>query len=533
MKQAIFGKEAREKMLAGANKIANAIVSTMGPKGRTVIFEGSVGQPIATKDGVTVAKNMEVEDKFENLGANMVKQVSMKMNDSVGDGTTTVSALARILMNECHKNITAGHDPIELRRDLEAGKDQVVAYLKKVSKEVKTRDEIFQVASISANNKDIGNIIADVVEKTGKDGIITVEESQSLDMTSEIIDGFEINAGYVSPYMINDESRTKAVFENVPILISEKKVEAITDIMPILDALAKSGEKQCVLLVEDITEAVLSFLVVNKVKGFFNSVVVKAPLFGEKKKDLLNDIAILTGGSIVSDETGVTFANVTPEHLGRVGKIIAKRDKTAFINGSGDKEKVKERIEQLKNLQATFKGEFDKEKIKIRLAHLNSSVGVIRVGGTTEMELKEKKYRIDDALCATRAANDMGIVPGGGVALLRAIDSVGKQDSTDSVGIKILKKALEEPIRCIAQNAGFDPAVVIGKVKEHKGNYGFNAETGEYSKDLLKDGIIDPTKVVKEAIENAVSIAIMFLSTDTIIIDKPEPADEGKYRNER
>lgn len=527
IKQTISGEEARQKLLNGANKIANAIVSTMGPKGKTVIFEGSVGQPISTKDGVTVAKQFELEDKFENLGSNMIKQVSMKMNDDVGDGTTSVSCLARILMNECNKNIVAGADPTEIKKGLELGSKKVVEFLKGMSKEVETKEDIFKIARISANDDEIGQIIADIVDKTGKDGLITVEESQSLELTSESVDGFEFNAGFATPYMVNDETRTKAMYDDVALLITERKIEAITDLIPLVEEMAASGTKQLVILADDITDEVLSTLVLNKLKGLFNTLVIKAPLFGIKRKELLEDIAVLTGATIVNEETGINFKSLKIEHLGRVGKVISKRDKTAFIDSKGDKKKVKERIKQLENEAKVVKGEFSKEKLRIRLAHLNSSVGVIKVGGTTEMELKEKKYRIDDALCATRAANSEGILPGGGIALYRSLEAL---EGEEGEGIKILRKALLEPITCISRNAGHDPAVVIHEVDNKPEGIGFDASKGEYV-NMIEEGIIDPTKVVKESLENAVSITIQFLSTDTLIALK-EDIDINAVRSE-
>lgn len=520
IRQVISGQKARLKLKTGANKIAQAIVSTMGPKGKTVIFEDSIGQPISTKDGVTVAKQFQLEDKYENMGAEMIKQVSMKMNDDVGDGTTTVSCLANFLINECYRNVMAGSDPVNIRQDLERGAKKIVAKLEEMSKDVETKEDIFKVAKISANDDEIGQVIADIVDQTGKEGIVTVEESHVMELSSELIDGFEIKEGYMNPYMMTDYTRNEAIYEDVALLISERKIETVSNIVPIIEKIAQGGSKQLVILTTDINDDVIGGLVMNKLKGNFNTLVIKAPMFGTKRKELLEDIAILTGATLINDENGIKFDEIEIEHLGRVGKVIAKDTKTAFINGKGNQEEIIKRVEQLKTQLDESKDDFIKEKLKARIAYLQSKVGVIKVGGTTEMELKEKKYRVDDALCATRAANEEGILPGGGIALFRALESLNDEESTE--GIKILRKALIEPIMTISRNAGHDVGVILANIVNKPQNYGFNAATGVYENDMLEAGIIDPTKVVKQALENAVSIAIQFISTETVITNKPE-----------
>jgi len=527
-KQIIYSDEARRKLVQGVNILANVVKVTLGPKGRNVVLDKGYGAPTITKDGVSVAKEVEVEDKFENAGVELVKEVASKTNDDVGDGTTTATVLAQAIVIEGLKNVTAGANPIALKRGIDKCVEAIVAELKnKISKPV-DQDEIANVAAISANDKEIGQKIADAMKAVGKDGVITVEESQSFGMEIETVKGMRFDKGYVSPYMVTNAERMEAEYNDPHILITDKKISSIHDVLPLLEKIAQSGKKDIVIIAEDVDGEALTTFVLNKLRGTFNVLAVKAPGFGDRRKEMLQDLAILTGGKVISEDVGLKLDKVELEDLGRAHKVIATKENCTIVEGKGDKSALDERVAQIKKMIELTDSDFDKEKMQERLAKLAGGVAIIRVGAATETEMKEVKHRIEDAVGATKAAVEEGVVPGGGVALIRAarVLETLQLSPDENVAVRILYRALEEPLRQIAANAGVDGAVVAENVRKSEGNMGYNAVTGVYE-DMVKAGIIDPTKVTRSALQNAASIAGMFLTTEAVITDIPkkdEPA---------
>jgi chaperonin GroEL len=520
-----FNEEARRKLLNGVNVLADAVKVTLGPKGRNVIIEKSFGSPIVTKDGVTVAKEIEMEDKFENLGAQMVKEVATKTSDVAGDGTTTATVLAQAIYREGIKNVTSGANPMDLKRGLDKAVEAVIAQLKNLSKPTKDQKEISQVGTISANNdSSIGDIIAEAMSKVGKEGVITVEEAKAMETTLEVVDGMQFDRGYISPYFVTDAERMAVSLDDALILINEKKISAMKDLIPILEQVARSG-KPLLIIAEDIEGEALATLVVNKIRGTLACAAVKAPGFGDRRKAMLEDIAILTGGKVISDEIGVKLEAVALADLGKAKHITIDKDNTTLVDGAGKKDKIAGRVELIRKQIVETTSDYDKEKLQERLAKLAGGVAVIKVGAATETEMKEKKARVEDALHATRAAVEEGIVPGGGVAYIRCLgvlDKVKTENEDQKVGVNIIRKALEEPLRMIVLNAGVEPSIVADKVKNDKGTaFGFNAATEEYE-DLMKAGIIDPTKVARTALQNAASIAGLMLTTECMVVEKPK-----------
>jgi chaperonin GroEL len=518
-----FSEEARAKMLKGVNVLADAVTVTLGPRGRNVVLEKSWGAPNVTKDGVTVAKEIEFADKFENMGAQMVKEVASKTSDVAGDGTTTATVLARSIFNEGAKMVAAGHDPMSLKRGVDKAVVAVVDELKKLSKSTKGKDEIAQVGAVSANgDKTIGDMIAEAMEKVGKEGVITVEEAKSLDTQLDVVEGMQFDRGYLSPYFVTDPERMEATLEDAYILIHEKKISAMKDLLPVLEQVARSG-KPLLLIAEEVEGEALATLVVNKIRGTLQVCAVKAPGFGDRRKAMLEDIAILSGGRMIAEELGIKLENVTLKDMGRAKRIVVDKDNTTIIDGAGKKADIEGRIKQIRNQIEETTSDYDREKLQERLAKLVGGVAVIKVGAATEVEMKEKKARVEDAMHATRAAVEEGVVPGGGVALLRcqnALDSL-KVDDEQRFGVRIVQRALEEPLRWIARNAGQDGSVVVNNVRQGKGSYGYNAASEEYE-DLMKAGIIDPTKVVRTALQNAASVAGLLLTTEAMVAEKPK-----------
>ena len=518
-----FGEDARAKVLHGVNILADTVTVTLGPRGRNVVLEKSWGAPTVTKDGVTVAKEIELGDKFENMGAQMVKEVASKTSDVAGDGTTTATVLARAIFSEGAKLVAAGHDPMSLKRGVDRAVKAVVEELKKVSKSTKGKDEIAQVGTVSANgDRTIGDMIAEAMEKVGKEGVITVEEAKGLETQLEVVEGMQFDRGYLSPYFVTDPDRMEAVLEDAYILIHEKKISSMKDLLPLLEQVARSG-KPLLVIAEEVEGEALATLVVNKIRGTFACCAVKAPGFGDRRKAMLEDIAILSGGKLIAEELGLKLENVTLKDLGRCKRVVVDKDNTTLIDGAGKKADIEGRIKQIRAQIEDTTSDYDREKLQERLAKLVGGVAVIRVGAATEMEMKEKKARVEDAMHATRAAVEEGIVPGGGVALLRSrgvVDAL-KLDEEEQAGANIVRRALEEPLRWIARNAGADGAVVLEKVRDGKGSFGFNAATEEYE-DLIKAGIIDPTKVVRTALQNAASVAGLLLTTEAMVAEKPK-----------
>ena len=522
-KNVLFGADARARVMKGVNALADAVVVTLGPKGRNVVLDKSWGAPMVTKDGVTVAKEIQLEDKLENMGAQMVKEVASKTSDVAGDGTTTATVLARSIMAEGAKMVAAGHDPMALKRGIERAVEKVVESLKASSKPVKRREEIAQVGNVSANgDSTIGDIIAEAMDKVGKEGVITVEEAKSLETTLEVVEGMQFDRGYLSPYFVTDPERMVVELEDPYILIHEKKIGGMKDLLPVLEQTAQSA-KPLLILAEDIEGEALATLVVNKIRGTLHCAAVKAPGFGDRRKSMLEDIAILTGGKMVAEELGVKLESLTLDDLGRAKRIVIDKDNTTIIDGAGKKAAIEGRIKQIRAQIDETTSDYDREKLQERLAKLVGGVAVIKVGAATEVEMKEKKARVEDAMHATRAAVEEGIVPGGGVALVRAAAALDglKLDADEQIGVKIVRRALEEPARRIASNAGWEGAVVLDKIRNGKGGFGFNAAKEEFS-DLLADGIVDPTKVVRSALQNAASVAGLLLTTEAAIADKPE-----------
>lgn len=535
-KQIIFDEKARLALKRGVDQLANAVKVTLGPKGRNVVIDKSYGSPVVTKDGVTVAKEIELEDKFENIGASIVKEVASKTNDTAGDGTTTATVLAQAIIHNGLKLVAAGVNPIEIRKGIETRVAEIVTSLKKMSKSISTKEEIAQVGSISANDEEIGKIIAEAMESVGKEGVITVEEGQSFGVEKEVVEGMQFDKGYVSPYMISNSETMKAEMTDPYILVTDKKISALQEILPLLEKIAQSGKKDLVIIAEDIEGEALATFVVNKLRGTFNVLGIKAPGFGDRRKAMLEDIAILTGAKLISEEIGLKLDKTELEDLGKARRIVSSKENTIIIDGAGDKAKIEERISQIKKEQELSDSDFDQEKLQERLAKLAGGVAVIKVGAATETEMKEKKYRIEDALNATKAAVEEGVVPGGGLALAIACygtDFAGfekeMKDSTSlSAGEKIINQSVLEPIKQIASNAGVDGSLILQRIiEENKGATeirGYNAANGEFV-DMIKAGIVDPTKVVRSALENAASAAMMFLTTEAVITDKPEAKD--------
>ncbi len=528
-KEIKFGREAQDAVLTGVNILANAVKATLGPRGRNVLIEKTFGAPVVTKDGVTVAKEIELEDRFENMGAQMVKEVASKTSDVAGDGTTTATILAQAIFREGIKLVAAGHDPMKLKRGIDKAVEVVVDSIRKQSKQVKGRKEIAQVATVSANGDEtIGNIIADAMEKVGKDGVITVEEGRTLETELEVVEGMQFDRGYLSPYFITDPERMLIEIEDPLILMYDKKIDNMKDLVPLLEEVARST-KPLLVMAEDIEGEALATLVVNKMRGNLKVAAVKAPGFGDRRKAMLEDIAVLTGGKVIAEEVGMKLESAKLSDLGKAKKVIIDKDNTTLIGGGGKRGEIEGRIRQIKAQVDEASGEYDREKLQERLAKLAGGVAVIRVGAATETEMKEKKARVEDALNATRAAVEEGIVAGGGVALIRAIkevDGFKGADVEEQAGVNIVKKVLEEPLRGIATNAGWDGSIVVGKVSEQKGSNGFDAAKLEY-RDMIAAGIIDPAKVTRSAVINASSVAGLLLTTEALIADKPEPAGQA------
>ncbi len=528
-KQIIFESDARSALKRGVDQLAEAVKVTLGPKGRNVIIEKKFGSPTVTKDGVTVAKEVELENKLENVGAQMVKEVASKTSDVAGDGTTTATVLAQAMMTTGIKNVTAGANPMDLKRGIDKAVTEVVAHLRDQSREIEGRNEIAQVGSISANNDDdIGDLIADAFEKVGKDGVITVEEARGTETTLEVVEGMQFDRGYLSPYFVTNPDDMETVLEDAYILIHDKKISAMKDLLPVLEKVAQSS-RPLLIIAEDVEGEALATMVVNKLRGTLRIAAVKAPGFGDRRKAMLEDIAILTGGTVISEDKGYRLENVTTSYLGQAKRIVIDKDKTVIVDGSGTNLQITARSNQIRQQIETTTSDYDKEKLQERLAKLSGGVAVLKIGAATEPEMKEKKARVEDALHATRAAIEEGIVPGGGVALIRAIsslDNAAVDNDDQSIGVNIVRRSLEEPLRQISSNAGVEGSIVAQKVKEGEGDFGFNARTEEYGA-LVSQGVIDPTKVVRAALENAASVSGLLLTTETVVADKPEKAAAG------
>jgi chaperonin GroEL len=527
-KEIIYGANTRDKILSGVNKLADAVKVTLGPKGRNVILERSFGSPLITKDGVTVAKEIELEDKFENMGAQMVKEVASKTSDVAGDGTTTATVLAQAIFREGLKLVAAGINPMAIKRGIDKAVEAVVKEMEKITQPCKSRQEIAQVATISANNDaTIGNLIADAMDKVGKEGVITVEESKGLETYLEVVEGMQFDRGYISPYFVTDAEKMECVLEDPYILVYDKKISAMKDLLPLLEQVARSG-KPILIIAEDVEGEALATLVVNKLRGVLQCCAVKAPGFGERRKAMLQDIAILTGGTFVSEELGMKLENVQLSDLGRARRVVVTKETTTIIDGAGKKEDIEARIKQIRAQIEETTSDYDREKLQERLAKLVGGVAVIYVGAATETELKEKKARVEDALNATKAAVEEGIVPGGGTVYIRCLPALEnlKLDGDEQYGVEIVRKALEAPLRQIAFNAGYEGSIIVEKVKAENGSVGFDAETGEF-KDLVAAGIIDPKKVSRCALQNAASIAGLLLTTEAMVAEKPKKDEKG------
>ncbi|MCB0719449.1 MAG: chaperonin GroEL [Bacteroidetes bacterium] len=525
-KQIIFDSEARGSLKRGVDILADAVKVTLGPKGRNVIIEKKFGAPTVTKDGVTVAKEIELENKLENVGAQMVKEVASKTSDVAGDGTTTATVLAQAIVTAGLKNVTAGANPMDLKRGIDKAVTAIVANLREQSKEIQDRNKIAQVATISANNDDtIGELIADAFEKVGKDGVITVEEARGTETMLEVVEGMQFDRGYLSPYFVTNAESMEVVLEDAYLLIHDKKISSMKDLLPILEKVAQMG-KPLLVIAEDVEGEALATMVVNKLRGTLKVAAVKAPGFGDRRKAMLEDIAILTGGTVISEEKGYRLENATLDYLGRAKRVVIDKDNTVVVDGAGDSDQIKARANQIKQQAEASTSDYDREKLQERLAKLSGGVAVLKIGAATEPEMKEKKARVEDALHATRAAIEEGIIPGGGVAYIRAIDVLDKVDTDNedqSIGVTIIRRAIEEPLRQIATNAGLEGSIVVQGVKDGKGNYGFNAQSEVYG-DMIEMGVIDPTKVTRTALENAASVSGLLLTTESVIADKPEKA---------
>ncbi len=531
-KQILFNEKARLALKRGVDKLADAVRVTLGPRGRAVVLDKSYGSPIITLDGVTVAKDIELEDKVENIGAELIKQVASKTNDVAGDGTTTATLLAQILIREGLKNIASGTDPVAMKRGIERAAQVTVEELKSISRPIGGKEDSAHVATISARDSEIGGLIADIIEEVGKDGVVTVEQAQTLGLSKEVVKGLQFDRGYISPYMITNPERLEANLEEPYILVTDKKISSISDLLPLLEKLVQSGKKELVIIADDVEGEALATLVVNKLRGIFNVLAVKAPGFGDRRKEILQDIAIVSGASFISEEVGRKLDSVDITDLGQAHRVLANKDNTTIVGGKGDKQKIEERLLQLKKQYEVTDSEFDREKIQERIGKLSGGVAVIRVGAATEIEQKEKQHRIEDAVAATKAAIEEGVVPGGGVALIRAARAVEnlmkgytQEQLADLVGAKIVLEALYSPLQQIAENAGFNGAVVLNKVLGESEDFGFNAASGKYE-NLIKAGIIDPTKVTRSALQNAVSISSLFLITEVVVAELPKKEEK-------
>ena len=524
-KQILFGEDARHALQSGIDQLADAVKITLGPKGRNVVLDKKFGAPLITNDGVTIAKEVELEDPFENMGAQLVKEVATKTNDVAGDGTTTATLLAQALVREGGKNVTAGANPMILRKGIQKAVDCAVAELMKNAKKVSGKDDIARVASVSAANEEIGKLIAEAMEQVTADGVITVEESKTAETYSEVVEGMQFDRGYITPYMVTDTDKMEAVLDDAYILITDKKISNIQEILPLLEQVVQSGKKM-MILAEDVEGEALSTLIVNKLRGTFVCVPVKAPGFGDRRKEMLQDIAILTGGQVISEELGLELKDTQISQLGRAKQVKIQKEHTIIVDGAGDKDEIKDRVKQIRAAIENTASEFDREKLQERLAKLAGGVAVIKVGAATETEMKEKKLRIEDALAATKAAVEEGIIAGGGTSYINIIPEVAKLldscEGDEKTGVQIVLKALEEPVKQIAKNAGLEGSVIVDKVMHCDKGVGYNALTEQYV-DMLKDGIVDPVKVTRSALQNAASVAAMVLTTESLVADKPEP----------
>jgi len=527
-KQILFNEKARAKLKAGVDKMADTVKITLGPKGRAVILDKGYGSPTITLDGVTIAKEIELKDRIENIGAELIKEVASKTNDIAGDGTTTATLLAQIFINEGLKNVTSGVDPIAMRRGMDKAYEEVLKALKELAQKISSKEEIAQVATISARDPEVGKLIADVIEQVGKDGVVTVEESQTLGLTKELVEGLQFDRGYISAYMVTNQERMETVMENPYILVTDQKISTITSLLPLLEKLVQSGKKDLVIIADDIDGEALTTLVLNKLRGVFNVLGVKAPGFGDRRKEMLQDIAAVTGAEFISEEVGRKLENTDLVALGQAHRVVSNKETTTIVGGKGEKAEIEKRVAQIKTQIQKTDSEFDRENLKQRLGKLSGGVAVIKVGAATEVEQKEKQHRIEDAVNATKAAVEEGIVPGGGVALIRCTDAVetliekyDKSQLAEIVGAKIILEGICAPLKQIAENAGHNGAVVLNKVREGKGDFGFNAATGQYE-NLIKTGVIDPAKVTRLALQNAVSVASLLLITEAVVAELPE-----------
>ncbi len=527
-KDIYYGEDARKKLKKGVDKLADSVKDTLGPRGRNVVLSEPFGSPTITNDGVSIAEDIELKDEVENVGCQIIKEVSAKANESAGDGTTTATVLARSIISEGLKNVTAGADPLSLKRGIEKGAKAVVDALEKSSQKISEKEEIAQVATISAEDEEMGNLIAEVMEEAGEDGVVTVEESKTFGLEKEVVKGLQLDEGYVSPYMVTDQERMEASFKDPKILITDQKISSAKDIVPILEKVSQSGDKNLVIIAEEIEGEALATLVLNKLRGAFETLAIEAPGFGDKKKEILKDIAAVTGGQVISEDVGLKLAKVEPQMLGSANKVVASKNDTIITGGKGKKKELEKRIKQIKTQIENASSDYEKENLQKRVAKLTGGVAVIKVGAATEVEQKARQHKAEDALSATRSAIEEGIVPGGGVAFIRAIKALDdlKLENDEATGLDILRRALEAPARQIAENAGEDGSVVVQKIKEGKKNFGFNAKTLEFE-DLFKAGEVDPKKVVRVALENAASSAAMFLTTETVVVDNKEDEDNG------
>ncbi|NBB86468.1 MAG: chaperonin GroEL [Bacteroidetes bacterium] len=527
-KQIVFDTEARNALKRGVDKLANAVKVTMGPKGRNVVLEKSFGAPTVTKDGVTVAREVDLENKLENVGAQMVKEVASKTSDVAGDGTTTATVLAQSILNAGLKSVTAGANPMDLKRGADAAVQKVIAHLRSLSVDTEDKDRITQIASISANNDyAIGELIADAFERVGKDGVITVEEAKGTETFLEVVEGMQFDRGYLSPYFVTDSDNMEAVLEDPYILIHDKKISTMKDLLPVLEKVAQTGNPLLVIG-EDVEGEALATIVVNKLRGTLKVAAVKAPGFGDRRKAMLEDIAVLTGGTVISEEKGYRLENATLDQLGRAARVVINKDDTTIVDGAGDNEQIKARAQQIRQQTESSTSDYDREKLQERLAKLAGGVAVLKIGAATEPEMKEKKARVEDALQATRAAAEEGILVGGGVAYIRALSALEDVETINEdqrIGVSIIRRALEEPLRQLAQNAGLEGSIIVQRVREGEGNFGFNVQTEEYE-DLFDAGVIDPTKVTRTALENAVSVASLLLTTESVIADRQSEDDD-------
>lgn len=526
-KEIKFSEDARNQMLHGVDKLADTVKTTLGPKGRNVVLEQNYGNPTITNDGVTIAKSIELPNHFENMGAKLVSEVASKTNDIAGDGTTTATVLTQAIVREGMKNVTAGANPVGIRRGIDEATHTAVDALHKMSHEVKSKDDIAQIASISAADKEVGSLIADAMEKVGHDGVITIEDSRGVDTSVDVVEGMSFDRGYMSQYMVTDNDKMEADLDNPYILVTDKKISNIQDILPLLQSIVQQG-RSLLIIADDITGEALPTLVLNKIRGTFNVCAVKAPGFGDRRKEQLQDIAVLTGATVVSDDLGMNLKDATIDQLGSANKVTVTKDNTTIVDGAGAKEAITEREDQIRQNLSTTTSKFDRDKLQERLAKLSGGVAVVKVGAATETELKERKYRIEDALNATRAAVQEGFVPGGGTAYINVINDLDKIDATgdEATGVNIVKRALEAPVRQIAENAGVEGSIVVDRLRNEKPGVGYNAADDKYE-DMIGAGVVDPTKVARSALQNAASVSSLLLTTEAVVADKPEPKDNN------